>query len=215
LEGIKRSLVRAEGEGETEAEFLVKAGIFVGEIFVEEDAGLYVAAEAKVVNDVVLKTLLEGVESLQVDPVDDRSVDDDGEGEGKGEEDEQESPLAAAANVAKNVIDALILRASNPTKDMKKRAKRQYLKYLRDSSGPTPEMMDVAVKICLKHENAEQGLNLAEGILEAYAERPYLGAAMEETKNLVKGVKEQLAVEVVAEEGDEGEGSDGDEEKEN
>ena len=143
--------MRAEGEGETEAEFLVKAGIFVGEIFVEEDAGLYVAAEAKVVNDVVLKTLLEGVESLQVDPVDDRSVDDDGEGEGKGEEDEQESPLAAAANVAKNVIDALILRASNPTKDMKKRAKRQYLKYLRDSSGPTPEMMDVAVKICLKH----------------------------------------------------------------
>jgi hypothetical protein len=51
-----------------------------------------------------------------------------------------------SSTVTKKVIDTLLMRASNPTQDMKKRQKRKYLKYLRCSGGPTPESIDLAVK---------------------------------------------------------------------
>jgi hypothetical protein len=189
LEGMIRSLTKQGGgdEEETDASFLIQAGVFAGEAFVNPSTGLYVAAEAKVVHDAILATLLSGVESLE-------SVDDDDDDE------EGVTPLASAANVAKGVIDTLLLRASNPTKDMKKRKKRKYLKYLRDSSGPTPDMIDVAVKICLKHNDEEEGIGLARGILEAYAERAYLGTALEGTVGLVKDLEEEKLAAAAAQE---------------
>jgi hypothetical protein len=191
LEGMIRSLTKqGNGGGDeerTDASFLIQAGVFAGEAFVNPSTGLYVAAEAKVVHDAILATLLSGVESLE-------SVDDDDDDE------EGVTPLASAANVAKGVIDTLLLRASNPTKDMKKRKKRKYLKYLRDSSGPTPDMIDVAVKICLKHDDEEEGIGLARGILEAYAERAYLGTALEGTVGLVKDLEEEKLAAAAAQE---------------
>ena len=135
---------------------------------------------------------------------------------GDDDDDDEEgvTPLASAANVAKGVIDTLLLRASNPTKDMKKRKKRKYLKYLRDSSGPTPDMIDVAVKICLKHDDEEEGIGLARGILEAYAERAYLGTALEGTVGLVKDLEEEKLAAAAAQEAAEVEEDDGETEGE-
>ncbi len=207
LEGMIRSLTK-QGNGdeeETDASFLIQAGVFAGEAFVNPSTGLYVVAEARVVHDAILTTLLSGVESLE--SVDDDDDDDDDDEEGV-------TPLASAANVAKGVIDTLLLRASNPTKDMKKRKKRKYLKYLRDSSGPTPDMIDVAVKICLKHDDEEEGIGLARGILEAYAERAYLGTALEGTVGLVKDLEEEKLAAAAAQEAAEVEEDDGETEGE-
>jgi len=204
LDGMIRSLTKGDEE-ETDASFLIQAGVFAGEAFVNPSTGLYVAAEARVVHDAILATLLSGVESLE--SVDDDDDDDDDDEEGV-------TPLASAANVAKGVIDTLLLRASNPTKDMKKRKKRKYLKYLRDSSGPTPDMIDVAVKICLKHDDEEEGIGLARGILEAYAERAYLGTALEGTVGLVKDLEEKLAAAAAQEAAEVEEDDDGETEEE-
>ena len=57
--------------------------------------------------------------------------------------------LSKSMNVSKQILDTLLTRASNPTRDMKKRAKRKYLTYLRCSSGPSPTTIDLLVKICL------------------------------------------------------------------
>jgi len=84
-------------------------------MLVNEYAGLYVTAETNVVNDVVFKTLLDGADNLQL------MNDDNDVGEGEGEA--KQKSFAAAANVAKKTVDDLLRRASNPTRDMKKRAK--------------------------------------------------------------------------------------------
>ncbi len=196
LEGMKRSLTREDGTDgkDADGEFWIKAGIFLGNVFIDENSGLYVAAEAKVVHEMVLRTLYKGLESSSSSS---SSVDT--------------ALVAEAADVTKSIIDTLLLRASNPTRDMKKRKKRAYLKYLKDSSGPTPDIIHTAVQICLKQQQQQSedddggeeetdmkkglglGLSQAKDMLEMYADRPYLGSAMEETWSLVTAAEEALA----------------------
>jgi hypothetical protein len=174
VEGLKRS-VMGEGTDET-AEFYLKAGTFVGNAFVQDKYGLYVAVETEVLNEHFFQVLLDGIqkyhngglnEEEQGDEIMQKLVDD-------------------SSTVTKKVIDTLLTRASNPTQDMKKRQKRKYLKYLRCSGGPTPESIDLAVKICLSHSNEEQGVTMAREILDSYKERPFLGTAKPETIELVQ-----------------------------
>ena len=210
LNAMRRALLK-EGEGlETPTgspEHLVKCGVFVGDAFTDVSSGLYVAAEAEVVYNVVLKTLLEGVEGLQgLEAADTDESDSDSEGE------DEESLLAVAANSAKHTIDSLLLRSSNPTRDMKKRKKRSYLMKLRCSSGPTPQMIDTAVQICLKHDDSEKGVAMAKDILEAYKERAYLGTTLKDTATLLSDKEAELAKAAAAEaeEEESAESEDGD-----
>ncbi len=191
MEGMIRSLSSDEESGEsTSSEHKIKAGIFVGEAFVDERTGLYVGATTEVVDDTVLKTLWSGVNEFE--PL---SVDNDDDGD--GDDSERSSPVDNAARVAKDTVHFLFRRASNPTKDMKKRAKRKYLKTVQTCGGPSPLSIDYAVKICLK--SGETGLRLARKMLDEYEAKAFLGTAMEETVALVKDAEAKLAAEKEAE----------------
>eukprot|EP00554_Chaetoceros_debilis_P008950 CAMPEP_0194104732 /NCGR_PEP_ID=MMETSP0150-20130528/5049_1 /TAXON_ID=122233 /ORGANISM="Chaetoceros debilis, Strain MM31A-1" /LENGTH=423 /DNA_ID=CAMNT_0038792371 /DNA_START=36 /DNA_END=1307 /DNA_ORIENTATION=+ len=170
----------------TQPEHRIKAGIFTGEAFVDPNTGLYIAAENEVVNETVLKSLWTGVDQL------DTSVVQDDSGEQESDEDSDDAatpnPIFEAAKVAKDVIDALMERASTPTQHMKKRRKRKYLRTVQTTGGPTPQSIDYAVKTCLKldGENEEAGIAMAKEMLDDYAERPYIGVALDETTALLK-----------------------------
>jgi len=205
IDGMMRSLSSDSGLDSTLPEFKVKAGIYVARVFGLEDAGLYVAVDTKVLNENLFKVLLSGVENytVSVDADVDTDTDVDVE-EGDGESSEKsESLLAQAAAVAKNTVDVLLTRASNPTKDMKKRKKREYLKYLKCSSGPTPETIDLAVKICLKHDDENEGIIMANAVLGAYKECPHLGSAEADTLALVQDAEARAAALKLAEAADE------------
>ena len=204
IDAMVRSMISDSGLDATEAGFQLKAGIYVANVFGNEDAGLYVVAGTQVLNDFVFKILLSGAEhysstprihvdaDANVDDVDaDAKVDADANAE-DGESSESDSLLAQAATVAKGTVDILLTRASTPTKDMKKRKKRKYLKHLRCSSGPTPETIDLAVKICLKHDDEEKGVEMARAILDSYKECPHIGSAEAGTIALVQDAENRL-----------------------
>ena len=208
IDGMMRSLSSDSGLDSTLPEYKLKAGIYVARVFGMEDAGLYVAAHTKVLNENLLKVLLSGVENYSVSA--DVNVDVDVE-EGDGESSEKsESLLAQAAAVAKNTVDILLTRASNPTKDMKKRKKREYLKYLKCSSGPTPETIDLVVRICLKHDDENEGIVMANAVLGAYKECPHLGSAEADTLALVQDAEARVEALKAAEAVDEESKDDGD-----
>lgn len=172
IKGMSRSLLYMEDDGidATTPEFRIRAGVWVGKALVDEASGLYVAAQTDIVNEYVLKTLLSGLEHSSSS---------------------SSSNVAEASQVAKDIVDMLLLRASNPTRNMKKRAKRKYLRYSQCSTGPNPQTIDYAVQICLKDE--EGGLDKAREILDEYAQRPFLGAAMSETVALVEDKEAEVA----------------------
>ena len=212
IDGMMRSLSSDSGLDSTLPEYKLKAGIYVARVFGMEDARLYVAAHTKVLNENLLKVLLSGVENYSVSGSADVDVDVDVDvEEGDGESSEKsESLLAQAAAVAKNTVDILLTRASNPTKDMKKRKKREYLKYLKCSSGPTPETIDLAVRICLKHDEENEGIVMANAVLGAYKECPHLGSAEADTLALVQHAEARVEALKAAEAVDEESKDDGD-----
>jgi len=192
-----RSLLFVGGIEGTGSKFQVRAGVRVGKMLVDKKSGLYVATETDVVNESILKTLWMGVKNgpFQVDSEESNSEESEGEGEETSTEDE--FSIEAAANVTKSIVDMLMVRASIPTKNMKKRAKRKYLRYSRCSSGPTPETIDYAVKICL--QAGDDGLGMAKEILDEYAQKPFLGAAMSETIALVQEKEDEKLAATTAE----------------
>merc|ERR1712127_436275 len=119
----------------------------------------------------------------------------------------------------------LINRASNPTRSMKKRAKRKYLRELRCCEGPSPKTLDLAVRICVSTNNTqndssvtEVGIQTAKKLLQLYADRPFLGSAMEGTVTLVEEAEEKrlqflkdMEEAAKEEESDDDENSDGEE----
>lgn len=187
VEGMMRSAMGQDTD--RTAEFHLRAGTFVGNIFVKEEYGLYVAVETEVLNEHILQVLLDGIQQYNNERLNEEE-----------QSDKMEKLVNDSANVAKKVIDTLLTRASNPTKDMKKRKKRKYLKYLRCSAGPTPESIDLAVRICLSHCNPEQGVAMAREILDAYEERPFLGTAKVETSGLVQEYETRMKEKIVVEE---------------
>ena len=122
--------------------------------------------------------------------------------------------LSKTTNLSKQIFDTLLTRASTPTKDMKKRAKRKYLKYSQCSGGPSPTSIDTMVRICLlqvEHEmtygtvsgeeeeqKTENGIVVAKSILDAYEETPFIGKALDETFALVKEMEQKYMEHVAA-----------------
>jgi hypothetical protein len=155
-------------------------------------------------NDHVLKLLLSGAENYSPILRDDVDKDADVDaGAEDGKNSVSTSLLAQAATIAKDTVDILMTRASSPTKDMKKRKKRNYLKYSRCSSGPTPRSIDLAVKICLKHDEEGEGVKMARAILDAYKECQHIGSADVDTIALVGDAESRMQAMKDAEAADE------------
>ncbi len=220
MEGMIRSLCSDEENGEsTSPEYKIKAGIFVGEAFVDERTGLYVGVTTDVVDNTVLKSLWDGVNEFE--PV---SADNDNDQDENGDEEDgkKSSPVDEAARVAKATVDVLFKRASNPTKDMKKRAKRKYLRTVQTCGGPSPLSIDYAVKICLKSaaNGNDDGLRMARSIMHEYWTKKFLGTPMEETiavlrdfEDKKRAADEEAKAAEDADAADEGEGEGGEEEE--
>mmetsp|Transcript_25011 Transcript_25011/g.30767 ORF Transcript_25011/g.30767 Transcript_25011/m.30767 type:complete len:416 (+) Transcript_25011:187-1434(+) len=200
MKGMYRSLLPdtntgSDGNGdgddavvEAEAEYKVKAGLFLGKAFTNENTGLYVSAQTELLDELVMKPILDGLTSLI-------HLNDDN--------DEGKELKMEAQKVTQDIIHTLFKRASNPTRDMKKRAKRKYLKYKRCSGGPTQETIDYAVKIVLQCAGADadedsendggvSGVKVAKRILQKYEQKSFLGTALESTYTVVKEAEEEI-----------------------
>lgn len=175
MEGIARSMTNDDGS----AQDAILAISRVASIFVHPKSGLHVAADIEVVENTILKPLLQAMERLEE------------EGNSGSNDEEDERPEEIAIKITKEVYNTLFKRASNPTRDMRKRAKRRYLKYLQNCSGPSPETLDIVTKICLKVENA-YGVTVSYGIVKKFAERGAFGVVSESTMNFLQEVEEKV-----------------------
>lgn len=134
----------------------VRAALFVGEQILDETTGLYFAAETKMV-DTVLKELRDGLLemekngfNLRIDNVGDVAEDEDEtEGESKEESSVEEKMLRDVLRLTEGVVKLLLKRKSRPEWDMKKRAKRKYLKLLQIGGGPSGTTMSLATQISI------------------------------------------------------------------
>jgi hypothetical protein len=126
----------------------VRAALFVAEQIVDETTGLYFAVETITVDN-VLEELYNGLIEMKdnhlkiiVDNVDDEAE--------KEEETSGDLKLAKdALRLTEGMLKLLIKRKSRPEWDMKKRAKRQYMKRLQIGSGPYRTTLQLATKISL------------------------------------------------------------------
>ena len=153
VENMFRSL-SSEGNLNDTPIFKARCGLVIGEAFANQNTGLYVSLDTDVLEERVLEPLYNGLLGLQEELDIMRSSNDDEEEYEKKEETAKEL-VTKGMNLSKQMFDTLLTRAAVPTKDMKKRAKRKYLRYSRCSSGPTPTAIDLMVRICLlqvRHE---------------------------------------------------------------
>lgn len=127
------------------------AAYALGEIG-EETTGLYYAVEVEVV-DAILECLLEGLYEMmergsvvRVDLEEDLTNARDENG---GYEISDKKTLRAALESTVSSINQLIRRRARPEEDMKKRARRRYLKYLKTDDGPSVSTMKLATQISL------------------------------------------------------------------
>ena len=197
--------------------YKVRCGLMIGESFVNQKTGLYVSLDTDIVQEKVLEPLLSGLMDLQ-QKIEERRESNDDEQEEKNQRyrNQTNDLIIKSVKLSKDIFDTLLTRASVPTKDMKKRAKRKYLRYLRCSSGPTPSAIDLLVRICLlqiryetefgdgtvfvgnddtEGENKEEqlnGLSVAKSILDAFEEKQYLGKALDSTYTLIQEAEERL-----------------------
>lgn len=176
IEGMTRSLTSEAGIDETYDKFLVNAGLYTAGVFnMQAQSGLYIAAQTDVVNESILKVLAKGVDGYVAPEGDESDLN------------------AKAAIAAKGIVDLLVRRVSFPTQSMKKRAKKAYLKERKCSEGPTQETIEMAVKICLKHSDEEEGLKLAKIIIKKFENLPFVSSVDASTQALVDTAEESLA----------------------
>ncbi|KAL7552908.1 hypothetical protein ACHAWF_016152, partial [Thalassiosira exigua] len=123
----------------------LKGAMFVAEQLVDEKSGLYFAAETALADQIleeIHKGLLEMKENGIVLKID-TSV------ETEGELSNEEKMLKEALKVTGDVVNLLTKRRSRPENQMKKRARRVYLKILQVGTGPKKPTLELATKISL------------------------------------------------------------------
>lgn len=125
----------------------LEAAVFVLEQILDEKTGLYFATETFMV-DKVLSDLRKSLNEMEERGVNLRVAIDEDKTEG-AELSEEENMLTRAARVTEAVVKLLVKRRSRPENEMKKRAKRKYLKYLQVNEGPEVSTMKLATEICL------------------------------------------------------------------
>jgi len=204
---MARGLLPSGGVDEATPYYKVQCGLFIGNAFLNKNTGLYVSLDTDVLVDTALNTLYSGLDGLRKE-------------DNEKYEEQRKELLAEGRAISKTIFRYLLTRASTPTRNMKKRAKRKYLKCVRCCSGPSPQSIDVLVRICLlEEEELQKGLNAAFYIMNTYGKNAFLGKAMDETFAAVKEAEEKLAAQLQEEnqgesdEGDDPEGEKDGEEK--
>ena len=126
---------------------------------ITEEMGLYYCTEIDVV-DQILEKFKEGLDEMiergtnvRVDMMSDDSQADEEETNNEVQFSEYElndrKRLKSALKSAESAIQLLIKRRYRPENDMKKRAKRKYLKHLKTNEGPQVSTMTLATQISL------------------------------------------------------------------
>ncbi|KAL9188251.1 hypothetical protein ACHAXT_006629 [Thalassiosira profunda] len=136
----------------------LRAATFVAQQIADDATGLYFAVETVMVNKVLEelhKGLTEMVESginVRVDKIGEK-VAEEGEESEEPEEGEEANPnektLREALQATEDLIQLLTKRCSSPQQQMKKRARRKYLKALRVRTGPKMTTFQSAANIAV------------------------------------------------------------------
>mmetsp|Transcript_3186 Transcript_3186/g.8137 ORF Transcript_3186/g.8137 Transcript_3186/m.8137 type:complete len:410 (+) Transcript_3186:103-1332(+) len=165
----------------------VQAALFVMEQMCDETTGLYFATETKMV-DKVLKELHTGMLEMEENGfklrIDDTSSEDDAEEELSSDE----KLLKDALRLTEGVMKFLVKRKSRPEWDMKKRAKRKYMKHLQIGGGPYVTTLHLAVQISI----LLGGSSVAqESIVTPYADAWWKKTPVDETAlKMIESAKE-------------------------
>lgn len=219
VNGMYKALTPTSGDiDDSTAYYKVRCGLKIGEAFVNTKTGLYVSLEAQDVQDKILIPLYNGLLELQ-ENLEGRKKSDSEGWEEKNEMYRTKSRelFQSSLTLSNDLMNVLLTRALTPTIDMKKRAKRKYLKYLRCCDGPTPLMVDYLVRICLIQTRFEKhfggvnstddgevkvndGIRIAKSILDAFGEKQFLGKAMSETYTMVEEAEVMFNAPLVEEE---------------
>ncbi len=219
VNGMYKALTPTSGNiDDSTAYYKVRCGLKIGDAFVNTKTGLYVSLEAQDVQEKILIPLYNGLLELQ-ENLEGRKKSGSEGWEEKNEMYRTKSRelFQSSLDLCNDLMNVLLTRASTPTIDMKKRAKRKYFKYLRCCDGPTPLIVDYLVRICLIQTRFEKhfgggnssdddevkvndGIRIAKSILDAFGEKQFLGKAMNETYTLVDEAEEMFNAPLVEEE---------------
>lgn len=164
----------------------VRAALFVAEQILDETTGLYFAVETVTV-DKVLEELYKGLLEMQDNRI---KVSIGKDVDAIEEEDESSTDMKLvkdALRLTEGMLKLLIKRKSRPEWDMKKRAKRQYLKRLQIGGGPYRTTLQLATKISL----LIGGTSVAqEKIIKPFEEAWWTKFVDENALKLIEDVKE-------------------------
>lgn len=164
----------------------VRAALFVAEQILDETTGLYFAVETVTV-DKVLEELYKGLLEMQDNRIK-VSFGKDVDAIEEGDESSTDMKLVKdALRLTEGILKLLIKRKSRPEWDMKKRAKRQYLKRLQIGGGPYRTTLQLATKISL----LIGGTSVAqEKIIKPFEEAWWTKFVDENALKLIEDVKE-------------------------
>ena len=164
----------------------VRAALFVAEQILDETTGLYFAVETVTV-DKVLEELYKGLLEMQDNRIN-VSIGKDVDAIEEGDESSTDMKLVKdALRLTEGILKLLIKRKSRPEWDMKKRAKRQYLKRLQIGGGPYRTTLQLATKISL----LIGGTSVAqEKIIKPFEEAWWTKFVDENALKLIEDVKE-------------------------
>lgn len=157
LEGMMRAMIPFNHQIVYGYPKVEAAGYALSQI--TEETGLYYCTEMNAV-DQILEKFKEGLDEMiargtnvRVDMMSDDSQVDEEEANNEVQFSEYElndrKTLKSAMKATESAIQLLIKRRCRPENDMKKRAKRKYLKHLKTNEGPQVSTMTLATQISL------------------------------------------------------------------
>jgi hypothetical protein len=156
----------------TDAKFQIQAACTVMNAFLDKQTGLYTSLSTQQL-EMCLNLLHKGIKGVSKEVVqEDTNV----------------------ASMVFQTIEILINRASNPTRHMKKRAKRSYLLHRKCSEGPSPKCIDLSVNLILSMANGNDDhdakcMKMAEDLIHMYSMQKHLGSIMQSTLDILRESK--------------------------
>lgn len=123
----------------------LKAAIFVADQIIDEKTALYFATETELV-DQVLGEIQQALTEMEDKGLQLKITLKE---KATGDEDDDEKLLYKTLRVTEGLVNVLVKRSCRPELDMKKRAKRKYLKRLQTLAGPEVSTLKLATDISL------------------------------------------------------------------
>jgi len=169
----------------------LETGIFVGNVFLDKRTRLYMSLETQVLNQYLLEPLWKTIQQIQTLQQQENQQDING----VSLEHDIEGLYTSLLPVITGMMDVLYERCSKPMRQMKKRAARLYKRKLSCTQGPTPETIDLAIRLYVemykqKKEEAEvtettklaTALTTAQQMMHELEKRKWLGIPLDSTK---------------------------------